>query len=402
MSSLSILEARRLALASQGLVAQRPAGKIGRRHLRQCMKKMEIVQLDAVPVVVRTQYLPFFSRLGPYRQKLFDEIAYRDDEWFELWAHEASIAPVEIEPYFRFNKVRAANGDTWKGLYRLAIEEPSYIKKVLREVKLKGPLEAKNLSDPQPRKQAGWGPRSKGQLALNWLYRIGEVGIRRGPNFEKQFDLLDRIVPSRILNLPTPTDHESLMNLLLRSAKAYGIATERDLIDYFRLPTKEAREALVDLVENHQLERVRVESWKEKAYISPQTSIPESSNVCSLVSPFDPIVWNRKRLDRLFDFQYKLEMYMPESKRRFGYYVLPLLVGDRFVGRFDIRNIRDKGALHIKASFLERKVEAEDIAHKVFGELANLAQFLGAQEIRIDRKGNFSLQLKKASWPLSK
>ena len=149
---------------------------------------MELVQLDAVPVVIRTQYLPFFSRLGPYNPKLFDEIAYKDDEWYELWAHEASVAPVEIEPYLRFNKKRAANGDTWKGLYRLAVEEPSYIKKVLREVELKGPIEAKDLSDPQPRKNTGWGHRSKGQLALNWLYRIGEVGIRRGPNFEKQIE----------------------------------------------------------------------------------------------------------------------------------------------------------------------------------------------------------------------
>ena len=359
------------------------------------MKVMELVQLDAVPVVIRTQYLPFFSRLGPYNPKLFDEIAYKDDEWFELWAHEASIAPVEIEPYLRFNKKRAANGDTWKGLYRLAVEEPSYIKKVLREVELKGPLEAKDLSDPQPRKSTGWGHRSKGQLALNWLYRIGEVGIRRGPNFEKQFDLLDRIVPSKILSIPTPSDRDSLKNLLLRSSKAYGVATAPDLVDYFRLPTKEARLAIADLVDNKQLEEVQIESWKEKAYIAPHISMPKSSNGCSLLSPFDPIVWNRKRLDRLFDFQYKLEMYTPESKRRFGYYVLPLLIGDRFVGRFDIRNIRDKRTLHVKASFLEKGVEAGDIAQKAFDELANLAKFLEAQEVKIDRKGNFSVYLKK-------
>ena len=395
MNSLSILEARHIALGAQGLSEKRPAVKIGRRHLRQCMKAMELVQLDAVPVVIRTQYLPFYSRLGPYNPKLFDEIAYKDDEWYELWAHEASIAPVEIEPYLRFNKKRAANGDTWKGLYRLAVEEPSYIKKVLREVELKGPLEAKDLSDPQPRKSTGWGHRSKGQLALNWLYRIGEVGIRRGANFEKQFDLLDRIVPSKILSIPTPSDRDSLKNLLLRSSKAYGVATAPDLVDYFRLPTKEARLAIADLVDNKQLEEVQIESWKEKAYIAPHISIPKSSNGCSLVSPFDPIVWNRKRLDRLFDFQYKLEMYTPESKRRFGYYVLPLLIDDRFVGRFDIRNIRDKRTLHVKASFLEKGVEAGDIAQKAFDELANLAKFLEAQEVKIDRKGNFSVYLKK-------
>ena len=145
------------------------------------------------------------------------------------------------------------------------------------------------------------------------------------------------------------------MNLLLRSSKAYGPATARDLVDYFRLPTKEARLAIADLVDNNQLEEVQIESWKEKAYIAPQISIPKSSNGCSLVSPFDPIVWNRKRLRIVYlIFNTSFEMYMPESKRRFGYYVLPLLIGDRFVGRFDIRNIRDKRTLHVKASFLKR------------------------------------------------
>ncbi len=395
MTSLSIHQARRIALTAQGFTKGRPAGRIDRRHMRQCMNTMELVQLDAVPVIIRTQYIPFFSRLGPYRRTLFDEIAYRDDEWYELWAHEASIAPVEIEPYFRFDKVRAAEGATWKGLYRLASQEPSYVKKVLREVSLNGPLEAKDLSDPQPRKVAGWGHGSKGQLALNWLYRIGEIGIRRGPNFEKRFDLLERIVPSKVLNLPTPNYQESLRNLLLRSVKAYGVATSRDLIDYFRLPTKEAKSALMDLEENGQLEEVQVESWKEQAYILQHTAIPSAIHACALLSPFDPLVWNRNRTHRLFDFQYKIEIYVPESKRQFGYYVLPLLVDERFVGRFDIKNIREQKTLHVKASYLEKGADKEKIAPKALQELTNLALFLGAEKIRIDRKGNFAMQLRK-------
>ena len=397
MNSISVLQARRVALAAQGLLKDRPNGQVNQRHLQQCMKKMEVVQLDAVPVIIRTQYMPFFSRLGPYRQTLFDEIAYDDDKWFELWAHEASIAPVEIEPYFRFDKKRATKGETWKSLYRLATEEPLYVKNVLREVALNGPIEAKDLSDPQPREQTGWGHRSKGQLALNWLYRIGEVGIRRGPNFEKKFDLLDRIVPSNILDLPTPDDAESLRYLMLRSAKAYGVATSRDLADYFRLPVKEATEAVADLVENKQLEEIQIETWKDSAYMPAKTSIPKAADTCALVSPFDPIVWNRKRLNRLFDFQYKLEIYTPETKRKFGYYVLPLLIGGRFVGRFDIKHLRDQKILHIKASFIEENIRAEEIVERAFEELVNLARFLGALKIRIDRKGNFAVQLRKVN-----
>jgi len=394
MTSLSIHQARRIALAAQGFAKGRPSGRIDRRHLRQCMNTMEVVQLDAVPVIVRTQYMPFFSRLGSYRQTLFDEIAYHDDQWYELWAHEASIAPVEIEPYFRFDKVRAAEGATWKSLHQLATQEPSYIKKVLREVSLNGPLEAKDLSDPQPRVVTGWGHRSKGQLALNWLYRIGEVGIRRGPNFEKRFDLLERIVPAHILNFPTPNYQEALRNLLLRSAKTCGVATSRDLIDYFRLPKKEAKTAIKELAENDELEEVQVESWKECAYIPKSITIPRAIDVCALISPFDPIVWNRSRTQRLFDFQYKLEIYTPESKRQFGYYVLPLLVGERLVGRFDVKNVRDQKTLHVKASYIEKVAEKEEIAQKTFQELTNLASFIGAERIRIDRKGNFAVQLR--------
>ena len=395
MVSLSLGEARQVALTAQGFSKGRPKGRIDRRHLRRCMNVMEVVQLDAVPVVIRTQYMPFFSRLGPYRQTLFDEIAYQDDEWFELWAHEASIAPVEIEPYFRFDKVRAAEGATWKNLYRLASQEPLYIKKVLQEVSLRGPLEAKDLSDPQPRKITGWGHRSKGQLALNWLYRIGEIGIRRGPNFEKKFDLLERIVPSDILNQPTPDLQASLMNLLIRSANAYGVATSRDLIDYFRLPTKEAREAISELVEIGALIEVGVESWKESAYMAKRFVNSKAVNVCAVVSPFDPIIWNRNRVMRLFNFQYKIEIYMPKPKRQFGYYVLPLLAGDRFVGRFDIKNIRDQKILHIKASFVEAGVNKGELAEKAIQELADLARFLGVEKIQIERKGNFAAELKK-------
>lgn len=395
MKSLSIRQARRVALGAQGFTNNRPVGRVDRRHLRKCMYNMEVVQLDAVPVVIRTQYMPFFSRLGPYKKDLFDEVAYEEDEWFELWAHEASIAPVEIEPYFRFNKVLAKAGATWKGLHQLATNDPTYIQKVLKEVSHRGPLEAKDLSDPQPRESNGWGHRSKGQLALNWLFRIGEVGIRRGPNFEKRFDLIDRIIPSDILNLPTPDLRGSIKNLMLRSSKAYGVATSSDLVDYFRLPKKEAREAIRELVENKDIEVVRVEKWKEEAYMAKSAVTPRSIDICSLVSPFDPLAWNRSRLLRLFDFRYKIEIYKPEAKRQFGYYVMPLVVGECLVGRFDLKNLHEQKTLHVKGSYGEARIDKEEISRRAYEELSTLARFLGADKIRIEKNGNLADSLRK-------
>ena len=237
MVSLTAEEARRISLNAQGFSYKRTADNASAAELNSVMDAMKVVQLDAVPIVVRTQYLPFFSRLGNYDMSLYDEIAYKEDQWFELWAHEASIAPVKNEPFFRFIKERAKRGDTWKGLYKVAKEEPDYVKTVLKEVEQRGPLEAKHLNDPRYINQSGWGSRSVGQLALNWLYRIGEVGIRRGKNFEKKYDLITNIVPSEVLSRPSPTEEESLKELYLWAASAMGVASARDIQDYFRTRT---------------------------------------------------------------------------------------------------------------------------------------------------------------------
>ena len=240
---LSISQARRIALAAQGFTDPAPAGRVDRRHLRRVMGRVKLLQLDSVPVVIRTQYLPPFSRLGCYEPSLLDRIAYRDDEWFEAWAHEASLLPVEDEPLLRWQKRRAEQGETWSNLVELARRESGYVAEVLAQVEER-PLTAGELADPRRRDGEWWGSRSLGSIALDWLFRIGAVGIRRRGNFTKEFDLLERIVPAEVLAQPTPTAEEAQRELLVRSGAALGVGTATDLIDYYRLPVREGRTRL--------------------------------------------------------------------------------------------------------------------------------------------------------------
>ena len=392
---LSAEEARRISLNAQGFSYERTADKASASELNFVMDAMKVVQLDAVPIVVRTQYLPFFSRLGNYDMSLYDEIAYKEDQWFELWAHEASIAPVKNEPFFRFIKERAKRGDTWKGLYKVAKEEPEYVKTVLKEVEQRGPLEAKHLNDPRYINQSGWGSRSVGQLALNWLYRIGEVGIRRGKNFEKKYDLITNIVPSEVLSRPSPTEEESLKELYLWAASAMGVASARDIQDYFRTRSANTPTLLKELVEEGLLRKVAVEGWGLESFAPSNFGIVKQISPTCVLSPFDPITWNRERLKRIFNFDYKLEIYKPKSKREFGYYVMPFMHNGQIVARVDLANRRQTGVLEILGAFCEPSIIREAISKPLWEEISLLATFLGCSAIEIKHRGNLSQPLNK-------
>ena len=395
MVSLTAEEARRISLNAQGFSYKRTADKASAAELSSVMDAMKVVQLDAVPIVVRTQYLPFFSRLGNYDMSLYEEIAYEEDKWFELWAHEASIAPVENEPFFRFIKDRAKRGDTWKGLYKVAREEPEYVKTVLKEVEQRGPLEAKHLNDPRYIKQSGWGSRSVGQLALNWLYRIGEVGIRRGNNFEKKYDLITNIVPPEVLSLPSPTEEESLKELYLWAASAMGVASAGDIQDYFRTRSSNTPTLLEELVEEGLLRKVAVEGWNLESFAPSDFGTVKKNSPTCVLSPFDPITWNRERLRRIFNFDYKLEIYKPKSKREFGYYVMPFMHNGQIVARVDLANRRQTGVLEILGAFCEPSFDREAISKPLWEEISLLATFLGCSAIEIKRRGNLSQPLNK-------
>lgn len=355
------------------------------------MKRLELLQLDSVPAVVRTQYMPFFSRLGVYRRDLLDEIAYEDDAWFEAWTHEASLVPVETEPYLRWHKQRSAAGETYAHLVRLAKEERKYVQSVLDEVTERGPLTASQLNNPRPRSGTWWGSRSIGQLALTWLWRIGAVGIRRTRNFEKEFDLLERIVPAEIRAVPTPTERDALKELLRRSAKALGVGTADCIVDYFRVPKRAAKPLLRELVEEGELVACRIEGWDKPAFRHPDVSVPRRIDRAALLSPFDPVVWNRKRALGLFDFHYRIEIYVPAAKRQYGYYVLPFLVGERLVGRFDLKTRRAEGFLHVLGAFIEGGVDPATIAPIARAELERLATFVGVDGLVIEPRGNLRL-----------
>ncbi|MGI9624379.1 MAG: winged helix-turn-helix domain-containing protein [Acidimicrobiales bacterium] len=396
MVELSIGQARRLALGAQGFAEKRPAGRVDRRHLRRTMDRLQLIQLDSVPVVVRTQYLPLFSRLGPYRPEQLNEIAYSHDEWFEAWAHEASLLPVEAEPLLRWHKRRSSEGDTWSGLYRLACEEPAYVESVLDEISDRGPLLTSELSDPRPRAGEWWGSRSLGQLAVDWLFRIGAIGVRRSPGFEKSFDLIERIVPAEILAERTPTDVDAMKELICRSSKAHGVGTANDIVDYFRLPIKEAKALIPELVEDGRLLPASVEGWDKPAFLHPEAVLPRQVRARALLSPFDPVCWYRDRALRLFDFHYRLEIYVPKKKRVYGYYVLPFLMGDRLAGRFDLKTHRDRGVLEVVGSYCEDGEDPGEVAPAAAQELLALATLVGVDSVSVNKRGNLSGPLNAA------
>ncbi len=386
-SELSVSQARRIALAAQGFADPAAAGRVDRRHLRRVMGRLKLLQLDSVPVVIRTQYLPPFSRLGCYDPGLLDRIAYHHDEWFEAWAHEASLLPVVDEPLLRWQKQRAQHGQTWRNLVEVAQREPAYVDEVLAQVRQR-PLAAGELSDPRRRQGEWWGSRSLGSMALDWLFRIGVLGIRRRGNFIKEFDLLERIVPSEVLAVPTPPEEEAQRELLARSSEALGVATASDLIDYYRLPLREGRQRVAELAEDGRLLQVTVQGWDEPAFLSLDAKLPRAIDVTTVLSPFDPVVWNRARALRLWGFDYRIEIYVPASRRVYGYYVLPVLHGERLVARLDLKTDRAAGVLRVLGAFAEPDINREALVEPLRCHLVDLAGFVGVDDIAYANRGN--------------
>jgi uncharacterized protein YcaQ len=365
------------------------------------MGRLHLLQLDSVPVVARTQYLPLFARLGPYDPGLLDDLAYTRDEWIEAWAHEASLVPVGLEPLLRWTKARAEAGETWGGLVRLAREEPEYVASVHAEVAERGPLAPSQLSDHRPRSGAWWDSRSVGSLALDWLFRTGRVGIRRTRGFEKRFDLTERIVRPDVLALPTPSEADAQRELVALAAQALGVATLADLADYFRMRSTDAKARVRELVEDGRLLPVRVEGWTRPALLDPGAALPRSIRACTLLSPFDPVVWHRERTERIFGFSYRLEIYTPAAKRRYGYYVLPFLLGDRLVARLDLKTDRAAGVLRVQGAFAEPDGPAADPVEPLRRALDELARQVGVDrwEVTPDARGDLVEVLGTGSAP---
>ncbi|MEX0786076.1 MAG: crosslink repair DNA glycosylase YcaQ family protein [Dehalococcoidia bacterium] len=390
MADLSNDEARRIALGAQGFAEARPSGRVDIRHLRRVMAKIELLQIDTVNVLVRAHYMPLFARLGPYPMSLLDEAVYQRRELFETWAHVASIAPVERYPLLR-HRMDGGLHHNWE---RWAQANSAYVDAVLDEVRRRGPITAGELEDPGPRGGVFW-VRTAGRTALDYLFRKGAVMIAGRSNFTRAYDLTERVLPRELLEREPPAEEAAQREMLLHSARAYGIGTAAELADYYRLRVPAAKALLRDLVREDALREVSVEGWKEPAYLHPDARTPRAINARALLAPFDSLIWdqNRKRTERLFGFRYVLEIYLPEKQREYGYYVYPFLLGDRLVARVDLKADRKRGRLQVKAAYVEDGEDERAVAGELAKELALMAEWLGLERVEVGRRGNLAREL---------
>ncbi|MDG2428714.1 MAG: crosslink repair DNA glycosylase YcaQ family protein [Acidimicrobiales bacterium] len=394
--SLSASGARRVALYAQGFCDPQPTGRVDVRHFRRVMSRIGLLQLDSVQVVCRSHYLPVYSRLGVYDRDRLDIWLWKSGELFETWSHEASVVPVDLEPILRWFKDLARSGQTWPELARMASEDAEYVMAVLNEVRVNGPIAAGDLSDPRPREGSWWDGRSDGKRAMDWLFRIGEVGSRRTGTFERTYETFAGIVPPGIRALPSPSEGEAKQDLLEIAARCCGVGTAADLADYFRIKTRDVRLPLSELVESGRLVAASVEGWQDPAFLHPDAVCPQTVRARALLSPFDPVVWFRPRAERLFGFRYRIEIYVPQPKREYGYYVLPFLLGDQLVGRVDVKADRQARRLMARGVFAEADVDREHVATELSVELDRLAEFLGMDGVDIGERGNLASALRSA------
>lgn len=392
---LSIATARRIALTSQGFSRRRPKGRVGLSHVRRVIHELGLLQIDYVNVLVPAHYFVLFSRLGPFDRALLDRIVFEHREFVEQWAHEASIVPMTTWPLLAHRREAFHHSRRFDAFRR---KHQAYVDSVLEDVRARGPLSADDLEPPDgvARKLPGVWSRSVPRTVLDHHFGHGRVvASTRRANFMREFDLPDRVVPKKHLER-TASKEESQRELLLQAARAHGISTAGDLADYWRMSMTETRCRLRELAERGALHEVAVHGWQEPAYLHPAAKRPRTVEACALVSPFDPVVWTRDRMARLFGFEYRLEIFVPKPKRRWGYYVLPFLLGDRLVARVDLKAERARGRLDVLASHLEDGVDAETVAAALAPELRLLADWLGLESVRVERRGGFARTLGSA------
>jgi uncharacterized protein YcaQ len=398
-STLSLRQARRIALAAQGFGASREAGPASRRELDRLVARLGVLQIDSVNVLARAHLLPAFSRLGPYATTDLEALAYggRKRSLFEYWGHEASLLPVSMQPLFRWRMARARRGEgIYGGLARFGRERGDLITQVQQDIAARGPLAASELSH-QHKGEGGWWGWSDGKRAVEWLFWAGilTTATRRGA-FERVYDLTERVLPRAVVEMPTPTVEDAQRDLLRRSAVALGIGTERCLRDYYRLGVHEARGRLGELVEAGELVPVSVEGWERPAYLWHGARLPRRMEARALLAPFDPLIWQRERAEALFGARIRLEIYTPADQRVHGYYVLPFVLGDRVVARLDLKADRAAGTLKVQAAHGEPDVDGRTIVEPLAAELRLMAGWLGLGRIAVTPRGDIAMALSGA------
>ena len=396
--TLSLSEARRIAIAAQG--ADRGASRdvATRADVRRLVDKLGVLQIDSVNVLARAHTLPVYARLGVYDRADLDHLAYggRKRRLFEYWGHAASLMPVAMHPLFRWRMEHALAGkNIYGGLVRFAAANKALIRDLKREIEQRGPSAVGDFTAHGNRK-AGWWGWSDAKSALEWLFWTGQLTTAaRRATFERIYDVPERVLPDHVLAAPTPSEKDAKRALIEHSARALGIGTEACLRDYYRLDSSAARQAIRDLMEAGTLHKVTVEGWKAPAYVHSDARRPRSVAARALVGPFDPLVWHRGRAEALFGAHIRIELYTPRHKRTHGYYVLPFLLGERIVGRVDLKAEREAETLHVLSAHCEAGIAAEEFVAALADEIRLMARWLGLRHLKVSRRGEAAAALQQ-------
>jgi uncharacterized protein YcaQ len=369
------------------------------RDVQAVINRLAQFQIDSINVVTRAQFMPLFSRLGPYDPALLERAAYQPPRrLFEYWGHAASLIDVSLQPMLRF-RMEPGFRDVWGGVERVARENADLIPFIRDEVAARGPISARDLEIAEERDRSNWGWNwSRVKTILEWLFYIGEVtSAYRNTQFERVYDLPERVIPRSVLTLPTPTPQESVTGLVRRAARALGVASESCLRDYFRTRVDTTRQAIATLVESGELTPVAVDGTGGRSwYLWHEARVPRRISTRALLSPFDSMIFERARLERLFDFSYRIEIYVPGPKRIHGYYVYPFLLDDSFVARVDLKADRMRRVLRVNAAWIEPGYDSFDVATELASELKIMAEWLDLEAVEVLPRGDLAPALATA------
>ena len=397
--------ARRAVLAAQGFGVARPSGAVNLRHLKPLLERLRLLQLDSVNVAVRAHYMPVFSRLGAYDPSLVDNAAWahsarRPRLLVEYWAHEASLLPVADWPMLLSGAKRRG---WWKHYSALVEQEPALVDNVLAAVKELGPVGAGTLEKallgvgvPRPA-GVSWWERSHVKRVCEWMFGMGLLTTGTRVHFQRLYDLPERVLPPEVLAAPAPDPEEAARRLIQQAAVALGVATEPDLRDYYRLGPEASRQAVAELVEAGELEPIAVAGWRAPAYRVPGARMPRRITGRALLCPFDPLIWERARTERIFGFRYRIEIYVPEPKREYGYYVFPFLLDGELVARVDLKADRANGFLRVQGAFAEPGCDTARVVAELAAELEVMAEWLGLEGVVVGARGDLAAPLAAAT-----
>lgn len=401
MSTLTAAQARRIAVAAQGFAEPKPRGPVTRAHLRRLISRIQVLQLDSVSVAVRAHYAPVFSRLGPYDRDVLDRAAWSHSArsprlLVEYWAHEAALMSVDDWPLLRWRMQEYKHG-RWRT--NIVKKRQQLADDVVAALTQHGPMTAgqieTHVGEERPGKKGPWWDRSDTKWVTEALFSAGVLTTATRVGFARHYDLTENVLPPDVVAREVDDD-EALRELTLRAATALGVGTEADIRDYFRLSPKLSKPAIAKLVADGELEPVEVDGWNAPAYLRAGQTIPRRDRGTALLCPFDPLIFFRPRVQRLFDFHYRIEIYVPAPKRQFGYYVWPFLLDGRLVGRVDLKAERTRDALHVVGAFTEPEQDKSRVAKALAAELNSMASWLGLAKVSVGSRGDLAKELSRS------